>query len=302
MDSRRLQHFLAVAECGGFTAAAAEVHVSQPALSLAVKELEAELGTPLFTRLGRTVRLTAAGQALVGPARQMVRDLETGRAAVESVIGVRTGRLSVASLPTLAIDPVAALVGAFHRGHPEVEVTLAAPEDSRALEALVRSGDAELGLTEAQVVAADLVAHDLGTQELLFIFPPGTVPERGGRVDLAALEGPFIAAPTGTSTRRLLEEAFAGVGRIPQVAVETAQRDAVVPLVVAGAGAALVPSGVAAQAAAMGAQVASAHPAILRHLALVHRDGPLAPAAQRFAQLAVESVRPARTGAVAATV
>ena len=61
MESRRLRHFLAVADHGGFTAAAQAVYVSQPALSVAVKELEAELGAALFTRNGRTVRLTAAG-------------------------------------------------------------------------------------------------------------------------------------------------------------------------------------------------------------------------------------------------
>src|ERR1700677_2246743 len=81
MDSHRLRHFLAVVDHGGFTAAAQAVYVSQPALSLAVKELEAELGVALFVRTGRKVRLTAAGVALLGPARQVLRDLETGEAA-----------------------------------------------------------------------------------------------------------------------------------------------------------------------------------------------------------------------------
>ena len=61
MDTRRLQHFVAVVDHGGFTAAAKATFVSQPALSLAVKELEADLGTPLFDRIGRKVQLTAAG-------------------------------------------------------------------------------------------------------------------------------------------------------------------------------------------------------------------------------------------------
>ena len=105
MESRRLRHFLAVADHGGFTAAAQAVYVSQPALSLAVKELEAEVGASLFIRNRRTVRLTAAGEALVGPARQVIRDLETGQAAVAAVAGLVAGNLTMASLPTLVADP-----------------------------------------------------------------------------------------------------------------------------------------------------------------------------------------------------
>ena len=113
MDLRRLTYFLAVVDHGGFTAGADEVDVSQPALSLAVKELERELEVALFDRVGRRVHLTAAGQALVGPARQALRDVETGRAAVAAVAGVRAGTLALASLPTLAADPLAELVGRF---------------------------------------------------------------------------------------------------------------------------------------------------------------------------------------------
>src|ERR1700722_8665827 len=113
MDSSRLRHFVAVVDHGGFTAAAQAVFVSQPALSLAVKELEAELGVALFVRRGRKVHLTSAGRALLGPARQVLRDLETGQAAVEAVAGLTAGNLTMASLPTLAADPLAPMVGTF---------------------------------------------------------------------------------------------------------------------------------------------------------------------------------------------
>lgn len=130
MDSRRLQHFVAVVDHGGFTAAARATFVSQPALSLAIKELESDLGTLLFDRIGRRVQLTAAGTALVGPARQVLRDLETGRAAVLAVSGLDSGSLSLACLPTLAADPTADLIGRFRSHHPGIRVDLAAPEDT----------------------------------------------------------------------------------------------------------------------------------------------------------------------------
>ena len=95
MDLRRLGHFLAVADHGGFTRASKAVFVSQPALSLSVRELEEELGAELFYRAGRGVRLTPAGQALLGQARQALRDVDTARAAVASVTGLVTGSLTL---------------------------------------------------------------------------------------------------------------------------------------------------------------------------------------------------------------
>ena len=229
MDVRRLGHFVAVADHGGFTAAAKAVHVSQPALSLAVKDLENELGTRLFTRAGRKAQLTAAGQALLGPARQVLRDLQTGRAAVAAVTGLESGNLTLASLPTLAADPVAGLVGEFRRQYPGIRIDLAAPDDSTDLLDLVITGACELGVTEARDVPGTLEAISLGAQELALILPPGTATADRESGQLAAT--PFIAAPPGTSTRRLLDETLAAAGHRPRLAVVTAQRDAILPLV-----------------------------------------------------------------------
>src|SRR4051794_35505124 len=113
MDLRRLEMFVAVVDEGGMTRGAAAAHVSQPALSQAIRGLEAELGVALFDRVGRRVRLTAAGEALLDPARQALRDVETATAAVMAVRGVEGGRLSLGSLRTLAVDPTAPLVGRF---------------------------------------------------------------------------------------------------------------------------------------------------------------------------------------------
>jgi DNA-binding transcriptional LysR family regulator len=287
MDSQRLRHFVAVADHGGFSAAAREVYVSQPALSLAVKELEAELGVALFTRSGRRVQLTPAGFALLGPARQVLRDLETGQAAVEAVAGLAAGNLTMASLPTLAADPVAPLIGGFRLRYPGVRIDLAAPEDTAELFDLVVSGACELGVTEAHGIPDVLQSHPLGQQSLILILPPGSGHTEGAPIDLSSLEGtPFVVAPQGTSTYRLLQEGFAAVDRSPTVAVVTAQRDAILPLVIAGAGAALVPESVARTASGLGAITARPHPPIERALVLVHRSGPLAPAAARFAEMA----------------
>jgi len=288
MDLRKLSYFLAVAEHGGFTRASEAVFTSQPALSLAVKKLERELGVELFHRVGHDVRLTPAGAALIGPARQIQRDVETAKAAVADVAGLRSGSLSLCSLPTLAANPLAELVGTFRKRHPKVVVDLAAPETSGELQALLRSGACEIGLTEGIAsLPEELVAHDLLTQQLMIILPPGAA-QRRRRIAMDELERvPFIAAPTGTSSRRLLDEAFDAAGVTPQVAVVTAQRDAILPLVLAGAGAALVPESLAEEAARLGATIARPDPSVTRRVVLTHRRGPLAPAARRFVEEAV---------------
>ncbi len=252
-----------------------------------MKELEAELGVALFARSGRQVRLTPAGTALLEPARQVLRDLETGEAAVGAVAGLKAGSVTLASLPTLAADPVAPLVGAFRRRYPGVRIDLAAPEDTSELFDLVVAGTCELGVTDAHDIPGALQSHSLGRQSLVLILPPGSDHEEGAPLDLSFLEDmPFVVAPPGTSTFRLLQEGFAAVQRTPAVAVVTAQRDAILPLVIAGAGAALVPESVARTASGLGAITARPEPPIERALALVHRAGPLSPAAARFAEIA----------------
>jgi DNA-binding transcriptional LysR family regulator len=286
MDLRRLRLFLAVVDGGGMTRAAEAEHVSQPSVSQAVRELEAELGTPLFHRVGRRVVLTAAGEALVDPARQVLRDVETGRAAVEAVAGVTAGRLDLVALPTLAADPVAPLVGAFRVAHPGVDIALADPADASALVDLVASGECELGITAEPVTDPGLTSHALVRQDLLAVLPPGTNAAHTMAVGTLA-RFPLVTAPPGTTTRTQLEEAFAEAGVAPRIAVVTAQREAVLPLVLAGAGATLYPRPLAEQAATLGAVVVSLRPRLTRPVHLFHRVGPLSPAAAAFRELAL---------------
>jgi DNA-binding transcriptional LysR family regulator len=269
------------------TRAAEAEHVSQPSVSQAIGELETELHTLLFHRVGRRVVLTPAGEALVGPARQVLRDLETGQAAVDAVAGLARGRLDLGALPTLAIDPLAPLVGAFRLAHPGITIALADPTDSAALEDLVATGSCEIGVAVTPPSSSGLVTHRLGTQDLLAVLPPGTpVPARG--LSVAALARfPLVAAPAGTATRSQLEEAFTAAGLTPDIAVVASQREAILPMVLAGAGATLYPRPLAEQAARLGATVAPLRPQLTRVVHLFHRAGPLSPAADAFVSLAL---------------
>jgi LysR family carnitine catabolism transcriptional activator len=287
MDLRRLRLFLAVVDEGGFTAAARAQHTAQPGVSLAVRELEQELGTPLLVRSRQGVTLTAAGEALVPPARQALRDVETAAAAVAAVTGLMAGRLDVASLPTLAADPMAELVGRFRRAHPAVQVRLAGPTDSSELAGAVRSGEVEVGITEEGRANDGLEEHPLLVQALLAVSPPAgrDADARPLRLDRLG-DTPLVLSPAGTSLRDVVEAAVREQGVEPVIAVEAVQRDALIPLVLAGAGTTFLPAVLARAAQRMGAVVRPTRPALRRTIVLVHRPGPLAPAARAFVDLA----------------
>lgn len=290
MDERRLRYFLAVAEEGGVTRAAERLSVAQPSLSQALRTFEAELGVELFHRLGRGMRLTSAGIQLVGPARQILRSMDDARTAISGATELRTGTLELATLATLAIDPMAELVGAFRDRHPGIEVDVYEPDTADGVSALVREGACELGAAHLPIPAEGLIELPLGEQELLFVLPPRPGADQAQERPIRArelAEIPLVVAPRGTSTRMLLDQALDAVGVPPRIAVETAAREAIVPLVLSGAGAALLPGPLARDAQRRGAIVRPSAPRITRRIGLVHRDGPLSAAARAFLAIAV---------------
>ena len=201
---------VAVVDHGSFTRAAAALHVAQPSLSQAVAKLERELGVELFHRTPPRVAITAAGEALLEPARQALRAVDTARAAAEAVAGVTAGHVDLVSLPTLAVDPLAMFVGAFRREHPAVSVRITEPDDPADLLALVRDGTSELGFTELPIAPAsgsgDLLAHELDAQEYVAVLPPGADPPastRRGRGTIA-IDGSrrCRSSPRRTARRR----------------------------------------------------------------------------------------------------
>jgi DNA-binding transcriptional LysR family regulator len=281
MDERRLRYFLAVVEEGGVTAAAARLHIAQPSLSQALRAFETELGVELFHRAGRTLRLSSAGQELIGPARQALLAIDEARNAVSGVTELRSGTLELATLPTLAVEPMATLIGRFRERYPGVQVQVREPESADGISDLVRDGDCELGAAHLPLASDDLVTHPLGEQELLIVLPPGS-PGQGPVRPKELVETPLVVSPPGTSTRMLLEHALSDVGVTPRIAVETAAREAIVPLVLAGAGAALLPAPMAREAERRGAVVRAVRPSITRRIGLIHRDGLLSAAAREF--------------------
>jgi DNA-binding transcriptional LysR family regulator len=138
MELRQLEYFVAVAEEANFTRAAARVHVAQPGVSAQVRRLERELGQDLLDRSGRTVRLTAAGAAVLPYARAALSAAAGARLAVDELTGLLRGHVTIGTLSSMASDDLdlPGLIAGFHADHPAVEISLTAANTDDLIEGL----------------------------------------------------------------------------------------------------------------------------------------------------------------------
>ena len=283
MDVRQLEYFLAVVDNGGVNRAALALHVAQPSLSQSIRRLESELDTELFHRVGRGLVLAQAGEALVGPARQVLRDIESANAAVRDVRDLRRGRVDIAALSDMSTDPLSVWVARFRVEYPDMFVRVEEREDVAGVVELVKSGACELGVTTLPQAQRDIVGHPVVTQTFVLVLPPGTESELPDPVPIAVLsELPLIMGERRTANRDHIERMLRGHGVEPRVAVEVPQRGAVVPMVLSGAGAAILPLRVALEAHQRGAVVMEIDPVASREVGVIHRPGRMTEAATEF--------------------
>lgn len=296
MDSRVCAYFVAVADSGGFSRAAERLHVTQPALSTAMRKLERELGAALFHRLGRRVVLSETGEVFLESARRVLRELEDAQATMRALRGLSGGRVTIAAPPSVSARPLARLVGLFRRRFPAVTVTMVPTQDGALAAAAVLSAECELALVDRPAGSEALREHFLATNEMVVVMPPalrvpGDSARNEGPLSLADLAGtPFISNAPGTRARSLLDEARAAGLDIP-VVVQTPHREAVIPLVLEGVGAAILTDKAAYEARRLGAVVRSLDPRVTYQVSLVRRHGPLTTAAAAFVELALDDAR-----------
>ncbi|MFI0446937.1 LysR family transcriptional regulator [Actinomadura sp. 6N118] len=291
MDVRQLEYFLAVVDHGGFNRAASALYIAQPSLSQAIRLLEKDLGSPLFHRIGRRVVLTEAGKSLIGPARQAVRSLEVARESVTTALGSRTGRLTIASMPSPAVEPLSSMIHGFTSAHPGVQVILREAPVSQAVIDLTRNGVTELGLLSAwsPPATADVDLHPVEEQRLVLVSAPDGPFAPGPPLPRERLAGQrVIAGERGTAMRRLVDEIRAS-GIDLCIAVETEHRAAILPLVLKGVGVGILAEAWRPLALRAGAVVLDLDPPASLHLFLVSRKGWLSPAAKDFLTMALET-------------
>ncbi|MBV1940214.1 LysR family transcriptional regulator [Streptomyces sp. BV286] len=242
MELRHLQHFVAVAEDQHFTRAAERLMVSQSGLSASIRALERELRAPLFVRTTRRVTLTEAGRALLTEAERILAQVRAAEDAVAAVQGVLRGLLSVGTEQCIAGVPVAQLLAAFRRQHPDVEIRLR-QAGSGALAEDVAAG--RLDLAFAVTTRADtehLRCLPLTSEPMTVLCHPSHRLAGGGPVTPDELGGEsFVDFHPDWGPRRTTDAAFAAAGVHRTVALEVNDVHSLLDLVEEGLGIAVVP-------------------------------------------------------------
>lgn len=238
MELRHLRTFRVVARTLNVTRAAGELHYAQSSVTEQIQALEAELGTPLFDRTGRRLRLTAAGERLVGYADQVLSLVEEAKAAVDSERGEPEGDLVIGALETLCAHRVPELFGAYRTRWPRVRVSIREAGRGELYDA-VRNSTMDVCFTFGRTPADPaLASRTLGTEQLVVITPPGHPLADKEEIVPADLRGVgFLATPTGCGFREMLD-AIDG----PVIEAEVGSLAALGRCVAAGMGCGLVPA------------------------------------------------------------
>ncbi len=274
MNVSQLRTFVAVVDHGSFSEAARALGISQPAVTMQVQALEADIAATLLDRGYRKVALTEAGQALLPHARKVLAEIDDARGAIDMVSSTVSGRLTVAASTTPGQYLLPRLLGGFLKTYPEVGVTLRV-YDSTDVVAHVESGEADLGMTGAEVHGARVVYERLGSDDLTLICPPDHPLASHGPVSFSEITGElFIVREEGSGTRMAVEEVIRRGGVDPadlDVVMELGTNEAIVSAVEGGMGLGIVSLQVAHKAIGLGtvAEVKGAGFPVARPLFLV---------------------------------
>jgi len=238
---RQFEVFLAVAGAKSFRRAAEALHLSQPALSQHVGELERELGARLFDRLGRTVELTEAGRILEAHAQRLFATLESAREAIRELSGLRRGSLVVGASTTPGIYVLPGVLAAFQTRYPGIELRLQIA-NSALIEQRVRANEVDLGIVGGHALrqGEECLAAGL-LDELVLIVPPKHrwVGRREVSPGLLVQER-MLMREEGSATRQLTERIFQQARARFTVAMELGHTEAIKEAVAAGLGVAFV--------------------------------------------------------------
>ncbi|MGO1544216.1 MAG: LysR family transcriptional regulator [Gulosibacter sp.] len=302
MELRHLRYFTAVVEAGSFTAAAAQLHISQPPLSVAIGKLEHEVGVPLLARTHRGVAPTSAGRYLLDAASRVLGEVDEVLETLGRFGSGVAGSLRVAAVPVLMWHRLPVLLRTFSEAVPEVEVSLVDPPPWTALEMLER-GTVDLAavmVTEPEhFINRHRASHEIldwGEIPLVAVRPrgeeawEGIEPHEDASLPLSALNDADLLLPRRTAAVPSLPEAVEETLRTHEIRPRTLRTvdtiQTILPLIEAGIAAAILPDPDRASLAKFDVDVRPLEPSPppLKALVLTRRDAGENPARDRFLQ------------------
>ncbi len=287
MADRRLQVFHTVARLLSFTKAAESLHMTQPAVTFQVRQLEEYFNTRLFDRTHNRISLTEAGKRVYEYADEIFDLYAKMENAVRDMTGEISGVLIIGASTTIAEYMLPSLLGDFKRKYPEINVHLKV-SNSDGIVSMVENNDIDLGVVEAPVMNKNLVVENCRNDSLVAIVPPQHVLAGKQSVKLAELmEHAYIAREEGSGTREVIQEYLSNAGFKPadvNIAMELGSPEAIKGAVEAGMGVSIVSEVTIHKELQLGTLVAlELQPPLERPFSFVHQK-------QKFRQRAMDEL------------
>jgi DNA-binding transcriptional LysR family regulator len=233
---RQLQVFVEVAQQRSMVRAAANLHVTPPAVSMQIKDLEAQVGLPLFDREGRKVRLSASGEYFLVFARKLLASLKETEDAMARFKRLEQGLLTIGIVSTAKYF-IPQLLARFRAEHPGVELRLRVAGNRERLVDLLLAGEADLSIMGRPPRTLATRAEVFAAHPFVFVAPTGHPLLGQGPHPVSVLRGyPFIVREQGSGTRAAMEQYFAEHRFEPHITMDTSSNETIKQAVMAGMG------------------------------------------------------------------
>ena len=287
---RRLQVFEAVARLQSFSRAATELHLTQPAISMQVQRLEAEVGLPLYEQMGRRLDITPAGREIMACARALTQRLREAEELLAAMQGAGGGEISISAVSTAKYH-VPMLLAEFRRKHPDVRVRLSVSNREQVVRDLTENS-VDLAIMGTPPRGLDTIAVPFARHPIAIIAAPGHALARRRRLPLARLaDETFLIRERGSGTRSAMERVFRERRFHPRETIEMSSNETIKQAVMAGMGVSFL------SLHTVGLEVAASRLAVLevagtpvmRHWYVIHRERKrLSPTAEAFKTFLIE--------------
>jgi len=232
---RQLRVFESAANHRSFSRAAESLHLTQPGVSMHIKELETNAGLPLFERIGKKLFVTEAGEELLIRAREILRSIKAADEALDGLKGLRRGRINLAVVSTAKYF-VPQLLASFRKEYPELEIRLAVNNRTSVIEQLV-ANEVDLAIMGRSPDSLNMVAEPFAQNPHVVIAAPDHPLASRSRIPAAALaKESFIVREPGSGTRLAMQQFFEAANVQFKVAMEMASNETIKQAVMAGMG------------------------------------------------------------------
>lgn len=290
---KQMRAFLAIAECGSFAEACDRLHLSQPALSVSIRNMEETVGGALFSRSTRRVELTPEGREFLPRARRLLADWDQAFDDLGRSFTLQQGKLSIAVMPSFAMNQFPDALLTFSRRYPDINLTIEDIVMENVIDA-VREGRVDLGITFEPEQLDGVQFTPLFSDRFVAILPPQHPLANRQRLRWKDLQNsPLIAMNRGSWSRRRTDEALAQAGITPQRLSEATQLATIGKMVAVGLGVAAVPQLCRPQMEAQGAVcLPLSHPVVERRVGVfTSKRYPISQPATRLKQVMLDTFR-----------